>query len=108
MNTAAYVYIPDELRAKIPALYATERNPDATAWVRLFTPDSSWTWYVVEYDGDDTCFGYVEGHAKELGYFLLSDIACARGRLGLPVERDLFFTPRPLFEVRARHERRGT
>jgi hypothetical protein len=40
----------------------------------------------------------------ELGYFLLSDIACARGGLGLPVERDLFFQPRPLSEVRARHE----
>jgi len=102
MNSAAYVYIPDELRSKIPPLYATEGVPNPTTWVRLFTPDANWTWYVIEYDGDDTCFGYVEGHAKELGYFLLSDIVCARGRLGLSVERDLFFSPRPLEEVRGR------
>ena len=45
------------------------------------------------------------GHEVELGYFLLSDIACARGGLGLPVERDLFFQPKPLSEVKAQHER---
>lgn len=103
MRPEAYIYIPEELRPKIPPLYATERDPDPTVWVKLFTPDSSWTWYVTEYDGDDTCFGYVVGHERELGHFLLSDIACARGQLGLPVERDLFFQPRPLSEVTATH-----
>ena len=60
---------------------------------------------MIEYDGDDTCFGWVVGHARELGYFLLSDIACARGQLGLPVERDLFFHPKPLAEVKTDHGR---
>ena len=101
MNTAAFVYIPDELREKIPPLYATEELPDPTVWVKLFTPDSSWTWYITEFDGEDTCFGYVVGFESEMGYFLLSDITCARGKLGLPVERDLFFTPCPLSAVRA-------
>jgi hypothetical protein len=101
MNTATYVYIPEELRGKIPPLYATEELPDPTVWVKLFTPDSNWTWYITEFDGDDTCFGYVVGFDAELGYFLLSDIACARGKLGLPVERDLFFSPCPLSAVRA-------
>jgi hypothetical protein len=100
----AYVYIPESTRVKIPALGATENEPDPTVWIKLFTPDSSWTWYIVEFDGEDRCFGLVAGQAVELGYFLLSDIACARGGLGLPVERDLFFQPRPLSEVRARHE----
>lgn len=98
---AAYVYIPDDLREKIPKLYDTENTASPTVWVKLFTPDSSWTWYVIEFDGDDICFGYVVGHEAELGYFLLSDIACARGGLGLPVERDLFFDPKPLEEVKA-------
>ncbi len=101
MNTAAYVYIPDELREKVPPLYATEEQSDPTVWVKLFTPDSSWTWYITEFDGEDTCFGYVVGFAAEMGYFLLSDITCARGEFGLPVERDLFFTPCPLSDVRA-------
>jgi hypothetical protein len=101
MNTATYVYIPEELRGKIPPLYATEQQANPTVWVKLFTPDSSWTWYITEFDGEDTCFGYVVGFEAEMGYFLLSDITCARGKLGLPVERDLFFSPCPLSAVKA-------
>lgn len=97
----AYVYIPDELRDTIPTLYATESDPDPTVWVKLFTPDSSWTWFITEYDGTDLCFGLVIGLEIELGYFSLAEMASVRGGLGLPVERDLWFTPRPLSRVRA-------
>ena len=31
----------------------------------------------------------VHGHENEMGYFRLSELARARGRLGLPIERDL-------------------
>lgn len=107
MTTAAYVYIPDELRTKIPPLYATEKDANPSAWVRLFTPDSSWTWYIVEYDGQDQCFGLVVGHAVELGYFSLAEIRAARGGLGLPVERDLFFQPTSIQTIKTEHERLG-
>jgi Protein of unknown function (DUF2958). len=103
MSNEAYVYIPEELRHKIPALYATEKETNPTIWVKLFTPDAGWTWYIIEFDGDDLCFGFVVGHAAELGYFLLSDIACARGGLGLPVERDLSFQPKYLEEIKNKH-----
>ena len=101
MSQAAYIYLPDELKPKIPLLHATENETDPTVWVKLFTPDSNWTWYITEFDGDDRCFGFAVGHEAELGYFLLSDIACARGGLGLPVERDLSFSPCPLSTVKA-------
>ena len=101
----AYIYVPEDVRAKIPPLYAAEQETDPTVWIKLFTPDSSWTWYITEFDGEDRCFGLVVGHEVELGYFLLSDIACARGGFGLSVERDLFFQPAPLSKVRARHAR---
>ncbi len=127
------MYIPAELRDKIPPLYGSEGKSDAVAWVKLFTPDSSWTWYILEasavmkdgqyrtlkdssehvvFAGESTevanvvCFGLVVGHDVELGYFSLAEIASTRGPLGLPVERDLFFQPVPLSEVRAKHERR--
>lgn len=103
MTQEAYVYIPEELREKIPKLYATEATPNPTVWVKLFTPDSSWTWYIVEFDGDDLCFGLVVGHDVELGYFSLSEIAGARGAFGLRVERDLYFEPSSLEEIKARH-----
>ena len=102
-RNAAYVYVPDELRQTIPRLYATEHDADPTVWVKLFTPDSNWTWYIVEWDGDDLCFGLVSGHEIELGYFSLADLASARGALGLPIERDLHFAPCPLSVARSRH-----
>jgi hypothetical protein len=41
----------------------------------------------------------VIGLEEEWGYSLLSEIAGARGALGLPVERDLWFQPGPIDEV---------
>ena len=102
--------LPAELRARLPKLYAQEENRDPIVHVKYFTPDSSWTWYATEGEpeGDDfRFFGYVIGHAAELGYFMLSELASARGPLGLPIERDLHFTPAPLSEVLKR-EGKGT
>ena len=69
------------------------------ARVRFFTPDSSWTWYASEFDGDDLCFGLVDGFELEYGYFSLSELAAVRSPLALPIERDLHFEPRPLAEI---------
>lgn len=102
-RNTAYEYLPSELRETIPKLYATGGEPDPTVWVKLFTPDSNWTWYVIEWDGNNLCFGLVSGHHLELGYFSLADIRAARGGLGLPVERDLYFNPCPLSTAKARH-----
>jgi hypothetical protein len=41
----------------------------------------------------------VEGFEKELGYFSLSELENLKGSMGLPVERDLHFTPKPLDEI---------
>jgi hypothetical protein len=35
--------------------------------VKYFTPDSNWTWYASEFDGEDTFFGPVAGFEVELG-----------------------------------------
>ena len=86
--------IPDDLAARLPALYATEREADPIAHVRLITPDSYWTWYVFEYDpAKRLCFGLVEGFEREFGYFSLDELAEACGPLGLSIERDLYFAP---------------
>jgi hypothetical protein len=49
---------------------------------------------------DVTFFGLVDGFEMELGYFSLSEIKSVRGRLGLPVERDLHFKPQTLSEIK--------
>lgn len=93
----AYEYMPAEIVDTIPPLYATENQPDPIVHVKLFTPDSSWTWLVTEYDPEQRlCFGLVIGHDREPGYFSLKELETVRGPLGLPVERDLHWTPTPL------------
>jgi hypothetical protein len=85
--------MPKVIAAKIPKLYKTERIPfpEKVACVKFFHPISNWTWYVIEYDGNDTCFGLVVGHEMELGYFSLRELSSVW--VGLPIERDLHFRP---------------
>lgn len=85
---------------KLPALYSQEKNKDPMVICKFFTPDGSWTWYAIEYDGKDTFFGLVKGFEEELGYFSLSELEKVRGRLGLPIERDRWFTPAPLSTIK--------
>jgi len=98
--------LTNELRRKLPPLYAAEHEEDPLVICKFFTPDSSWTWYAIEFDGDDTFFGFVEGLENELGYFSLSELESVRGPLGLPIERDLYFPPCRLSQVKAKTERR--
>lgn len=87
---------PTGLSLSMPPLGSTEGKRDPLAVAKFFTPDSSWTWYVLEFDGEDTFFGLVDGQARELGYFSLRELEAARGHLALPVERDTAFEPTPL------------
>ncbi len=100
LQTFCMKLMTEELRKKIPSLYSQEKVKDPTVYAKYFTPDSSWTWYVMEFDGEDTFFGYVDGLYPELGYFSLSELESVKGPLGLKVERDLYWKPKPLSEVR--------
>jgi len=97
---AKQMLLTKENRKALPALYSNENNPDPMVQVKFFTPDSNWTWYATEFDGEDRFFGLVDGFEVELGYFSLSEMRSARGPLGLPIERDMYFNPRPLSQVR--------
>lgn len=105
----AHNLMPESLRAQVPALYANENLPDPTVWAKYFTPDSSWTWYVTEFDPEDKLFfGFVVGFEQELGYFSLAELEEAHGPMGLRIERDLSFKPQPLSQVQDLHyERRS-
>lgn len=92
--------LTQEIRRKLPALYSQEgKGGKAIVQVKFFTPDSSWTWWVTEFDGEDAFFGLVEGHERELGYFSLKELESVRGPMGLPIERDLYWTPKTLEEI---------
>ena len=80
---------------------------DAVAQVKFFTPDSSWTWYASEFDGEDIFFGLVIGHFVELGYFSLAELEETTGPLGLHIERDLYFEPAALGMLKTYYEQEG-
>ena len=100
--------LPDEIREELPLLYANEElGLQAQARVKFFTPDSNWTWYASEFDGEDTFFGLVIGQEMELGYFSLRELQKARGPLGMPIERDIHFEPQPLEALQAHLHKHG-
>lgn len=97
--------LTQEIRKKLPALYSQENVADPMVQVKFFTPDSNWTWYATEYSPEEQMFfGWVVGFEKELGYFSLRELESARGPMGLAIERDKFFTPMPLSEVKKLHQ----
>jgi hypothetical protein len=87
-------------------------EPDFRPVVKLFTPDAACTWLLTETDPEDPdiAFGLCDLGLgfPELGSVRLSEIAAVRGRLGLPVERDLSFTAtKTLSQYAADARRRG-
>jgi hypothetical protein len=76
---------------------AMDKGDDAIDFkpvIKLFTPDAQCTWLLTELDPDGgLAFGLCDlGLGEpELGYVSLVELASVRGKLGLPVERDLHF-----------------
>lgn len=92
--------LPKELFKQVPRLYEQENVEDPIVHIKYFTPDANWYWLTTEVDEDgDVMFGLVYGFEKEWGYYSLTELKQVRGALGLPVERDLYYEPRPVSEV---------
>lgn len=91
-----------EITKKLPPLYAQDgKGKEAIAFVKFFTPDSNWTWYATEFDPETgEFFGLVESPmASELGYFTLDELKSIKGPMGLPIERDRYFSPTALNKI---------
>ena len=105
--------LTEEIKSVLPALYAQENEKDPKVYAKFFDPTGSWTWYATEGEetdnGDFLFFGYVIGFEAEIGYFTLSQLQSAKkgatGIRAIPIERDLYFTPCKLSEVKAQHNR---
>ena len=85
-----------EILSKVHSLYADEGGDDPLIVAKYFDPKSSYTFYMLEYDPDERiAFGYVTGlQYDEYGTVSLAeweDLAKARGRMGLGIERDIHF-----------------
>lgn len=92
--------LTEEIRKKLPPLGSQSENLDPVIIVKFFCPWSYWTWYAYEFDGEDIFFGFVKGDYDELGTFSLSELESVKGPMGLGIERDLYFTPKPLSQCK--------
>jgi len=98
LSHPAFRYLPPEIEKRLPKLGGVSRADWGESAAKLpiivkyFLPN--WRWYVLEGErkpyGDILFYGWVEGHAKEFGYFHLSDVTECRVGTIRP-ERDLYF-----------------
>lgn len=90
---------------------ALQADFDPPPVVKLFTPDAAATWLLTEIDPEDPdrAFGVCDLGLgfPELGWVSLSEIQSVRGRLGLPVERDLGFKAVKALSAYARDARQA-
>jgi hypothetical protein len=90
--------MPDDIRAQLLANGAAEREADHVPVVKYFDPTGAATWLITELmpDEPDILFGLCDlgMGCPELGYVSLAELQSVKGRLGLGIERDLYFAPR--------------
>jgi hypothetical protein len=93
-----------ENRAALPKLYSQEKESDPMCFVKFFSPTNGSTWYITEFDGEDTMFGFARlndwNDMAELGYISLSELASIKLSFGLRIERDMHWKPKRLSECK--------
>jgi hypothetical protein len=96
-NTKGMELMTEDLKKSLPPLYSQENEADPVVRVKYFALCSGRTWYGIEYDPEEELFfGFVHGFDDELGYFSLAELRS----LGALIERDKFFEPKRLSDVR--------
>lgn len=93
--------LTEEIKKQLPPLGATSEQEDPIAIVKFFNPSGIGTWWACEFEPETGIFfGKADLGFPELGTFSLEELENYKGRFGLGIERDLYFTPRPLSECK--------
>jgi len=96
--------LPDDLRARLPPLFAQEAEDEPYVYARLFLPGTSLNWYVLEGEATENS-GFVFGccfigrEEFSFGHFPESFLAEFRGPNGETVQCDLSFREGRLTDV---------
>lgn len=90
-----------ELAARFKEVGSQEALGDkAIVIAKFFDPCGSWTWYATEYDPKaNICFGLVQGFELEYGDFSLTELQSLPKKMGVGIERDIYWKERPVGEV---------
>ena len=96
-------WLPTPLEKElIEEFHRPENQKTGVALIKYFTPDGSATWYLSEYyPEDDVFYGYCDlGNGfPELGYVGRKELRETRGKMGLHIERDYYYTPKTFNEI---------
>jgi hypothetical protein len=96
-----------ELEKSLPFFDTVSGQDDPMVLVHYFNPIGAGHWFGIEYDkGTKIFFGYVSifgDHNDELGDFSLYELAELELPFGMHIERDLYWTAKPLSEVKAKY-----
>jgi hypothetical protein len=89
--------------AQLPGLYTTESLALKDKLIQMHFFLGGCDWYVVEFDGRDIFFGYVilngDRDSAEWGNFSFNELKQLKDRLGIEVDRDLWWRIRPAGEI---------
>ena len=88
--------LTQEIRKQLPLIGSQDQEKDPIVYVKFFSPWNHWTWFAYEFDGTDIFFGFVKGDFDEYGTFSLSELESIKGPMGLKIERDIHFSPKPV------------
>ena len=95
-----YVFCDNELYYKVPIYEVKLDFCMCESWVKYIAVNSSWQWYLVEYNPDTKiAFGYVIGHEKEWGYFSLEEFQQLNNET-LSIVRDESFQQKKFKELK--------
>jgi hypothetical protein len=96
-------WLPTQLEKElIEEFHRPEDQKTGIALVKYFTPDGSASWYLSEYYPEDGVFyGYCDLGTgfPELGYVSRKELRETRGKMGLHIERDYYYTPKILNDI---------
>ncbi len=100
--------LTNRLLRQLPPLHSTRNEADPTAYVRLFSPWSVWSWYLTEFDGKGVARALSAGTAMSWVYLRLSELQSARGPGDAPlIQSDPYFEPIPISTAIKKHDPAG-
>jgi hypothetical protein len=89
-------WITKAIAEALPSIGTTDHLPPEKVKIafKLFNPQGAGSWYITEANLElGEAFGWADlGHGGELGYMDLNEMRAYKGRFGLPLERDEWFS----------------
>lgn len=99
--------LPEDIKRVMPPLFSTRKQKDPWIVCRFVDPVGIAAWYVLEgkelSEGNYLFYAYIMSSKTFFGYVTLFQLMRMKDGMwslkGLPIERDMFFTPCKLSEV---------